>query len=345
MTTASLSSLCTRPTNISSTASNLDWRTSLVTLVALFVPLLLALTRQIRMQERRITRFRFLDLPPELRDLVYEHLLEDPYYPPRPSSPKPGGLRGLSWLVPGRKNAPWATETGERKSNWIFLVNKQIYAEYLDILCKKSRFTLTVSPSNYPKSLTTSPSTPTSPPSKTQKIWQIASKTLEQVRKCDIKLITTSSMLGVPDPRNMAPASWPLAKQVRQELSSVKNVRELNLHVRAIGDPLWNPLWVWYHASQSFKSMGSCSSPSFHEGEGKTTGPKLNRITFSLDTWSPGENYLERDRQGRWGWWCGEGHWVCADGEAGLTVREFCARLYAECRVCRPGSEGEVEDP
>ena len=75
-------------------------------------------------------------------------------------------------------------------------------------------------------------------------------------------------------------------------------------------------------------------------------GPRLEKITFSLDTWSPGENYMAR-RNGVWHWFCGEGHIVGVDGgagEGGLTVREFCGKLYQPCRVCRPEEESEEED-
>lgn len=68
-------------------------------------------------------------------------------------------------------------------------------------------------------------------------------------------------------------------------------------------------------------------------------GPRLTRITFSLDTWSPGENFLERGRDGKreeeWVWYCGKGHSVGRDGGRDVTVREFCALLYRECGVCR----------
>jgi hypothetical protein len=300
--------------------------------------------------------FPFLDLPPELRDLVYENLLEDPYFPPPPTCAKHAGF-GLpsfdfwSTVVPGRRASEVVRAQAKRKSNWVFLANKQTYAEYMDLLVKRTTFHLTVSPANY-QPLTPDPSSPPSTPSDSpapspapqadKRIWHISENTLKSIRKCDIKLITTSSMLGVLDPRTMAPSSWALAHQIKSELSNVSNIRELNLHVKAIGDPLWNPLWVWYHATQSFLPMGHwTSSPSTF------TGPKLNKISFSLDTWSPGENYLERNEDAEWEWRCEKKHCVVKesnpDGKE-TTVREFCARLYMECRECRPELESDDED-
>lgn len=179
-------------------------------------------------------------------------------------------------------------------------------------------------------------------------------------------------MLGVPDPRTMPPASWSLATQIKSELSALSNIKSLNLHVKAIGDPLWNPLWVWFHASQAFVGMGEGEGELLGDDEHEMgiekkkrhTGPRLGKITFSLDTWSPGENHLERlpsptvdgsqqelvsgssssSSNSRWGWFCPEGHCVSDDAGPEQTVREFCARLYTECRVCRPELESDDED-
>lgn len=335
-----------------------------------------------KMQDLNAQPFPFMELPPELRDMVYEYLVEDPYYPP--PAPCTPSSSPLNWLMPSQWPAKITEqEKKPKKGSWIFLASKQIYAEYTEVGCKKSTFHLSVTPTNYPKPIPTTTSTAaitSSPGAAAPSLWKIAPDTLKQIRKCDIKLVITSSMLGVPDPRNMTPDSWALAHQVRAELRHVSKVQELNLHVKAIGDPLWNPLWVWYHASQSFKNMGVAPAPSplpllsptfaptthpsahphphphphsrsrqntpEHKQMDEPTGPKLNRITFSLDTWSPGENYLERDAQsdGQWAWWCTKGHCIGPDGGAEVTVREFCAKLYMECRTCRPELEGEEEE-
>lgn len=339
--------------------------------------------------------FPFLDLPAELREMVYENLIEDPHYPAKERCAKHAGafasVFGHQWSWQAKK-APHE----ERKSNWILLANRQIHEEYMALLARKATFFLTVSPENYthPKALATpepstppaetvetvaplneTPSTvaataqdpalpssaPTEPSPKQSPLWKIAPTTLSPVRRCSLKLITTSAMLGVTDPRTLTPGSWDLAHQVQSELRNVKNVRELNLHVKAVGDPLWNPMWVWFHAMTSFFRMGedvdasinsNADDPSDNKGgdsgDGsgevmkKASGPRISKILFSLDTWSPGENYLARNEEGKWGWYCIKGHRVHEEAGVDLTVRQFCHRLYFDCATCR-GSEAESE--
>ncbi|KAF9695675.1 hypothetical protein EKO04_006351 [Ascochyta lentis] len=286
-----------------------------------------SLQRLRKMQIDNAKTFPFESLPQELRDMVYENLLEDPSYP-APAARQ--STSSLDWMLTGL----WRPSTNEQQatrasdsSNWIFLANKQIYKEYMDMLCKRSTFNLTVSPENY------------QPSSPNDKIWSIAPSTLKQIRKASLQLVTTSAMLGCTDPRNMASSSWALAARLRSELSALESCTHLTLNAKAIGDPLWNPLWIWYHSSQSFKQIGTCASDC-------PTGPVLDKITFSLDTWSPGENYLERDEtnKGAWTWYCMKGHDVGVDGGPEQTVREFCGMLYRECRTCRPVEEGEEEE-
>lgn len=309
---------------------------SLVTLVALIVPFLLlwVVKRYRKMQEENRTPFPFMELPQELRDLVYENLIEDPAYPSPPACQKHTST--MDWMLPGRWSSTSSASQQSKRSNWILLTNKQIYKEYMDLLCKRATFHLTVSPQNYQNPC----SSPTSTSPSNERVWKIAPTTLKQLRSCDLKLIATSSMLGVTDPRNMTSSDWTLAHQIRQELTSLTSVSNLTLDAKAIGDPLWNPLWIWYHACQSFKNMGTPQSDTI------PIGPKLNKITFSLDTWSPGENYLERDigNKGQWTWYCMKGHNVGVDCGVDITVREFCGKLYQDCKVCRPETDSEGED-
>lgn len=362
------------------------------TFLALVIPLVYFLFRQTMSERQDLNahHFPFMELPPELRDMVYGYLVEDPHYPPpAPSTP---GSPLLKWLIPSQWPSAQPTQEEKKlKGSWMFLANKQLYAEFTEVECKKATFHLSVTPANYPKSV---PITPTStaitstPDPTTPSLWKIKPSTLNAIRKCDIKLVISSAMLGVPDPRNMAPDSWTLAHKVRAELKHLSKVQELNMHVQAIGDPLWNPLWVWYHASQSFKNMGVAptpsalplwsptSAPATHPSNhphphphphphsrsranshsrqdtpedkqvDEPTGPKLNRITFGLDSPSPGENHLARDQEndGQWGWWCTKGHYIGPDGGADMPVREFCAKLFMECRTCRPDLESDEED-
>lgn len=264
---------------------------SLLIALAISSPFLI---RTFKMQPKEILPFRFLDLPQELRDLVFEHLIEDPSpsYPPTALSPAKA-LSSFSWLLPQRP-APCS-------SNWIMLASRQVYQEYMDVLCKKGRFCFTVDQNNHTN----------------RNLWPIRTATLNSVRKCDLRLITTSKMLGAVDPRSM-PQGWPLRDKICETLAGVEKAADLNLHVRAVGDPLWNPLWVWFHASQAFKDTGRLC---------------FKRITFSLDTWSPGENHLARNHEGKWCWQCPADHVVATDSGQ-CNVREFCAALYAECEEC-----------
>ncbi|KAF1927085.1 uncharacterized protein M421DRAFT_17075, partial [Didymella exigua CBS 183.55] len=276
-----------------------------------------------KMQEKNSKPFPFESLPQELRDMVYKNLLEDVSYPLQTAAQPASTLNGIFSGLWGAATSTRSTPTHKR-SNWIFLVNKQLYAEYMDMHCKQSTFCLTVSPENHQTA------------DKDARIWTIAPSTLKQIRKAHLEIITTSAMLGCTDPRNMESSSWTLAERIRSELSRLESCTHLTLGAKAIGDPLWNPLWIWFHSSQSFKNIGT--ELSDHHG-----GPTLNKITFSLDTWSPGENYLERDalNKGAWTWYCMKGHSVGIDGGSEQTVREFCGMLYRECRTCRPVEGGE----
>ncbi|KAH8731679.1 hypothetical protein GQ44DRAFT_587567, partial [Phaeosphaeriaceae sp. PMI808] len=289
------------------------------TTAALILPLLL-LYAGIRYRNSRRKPFPFLKLPQELRDMIYNNLIENPAYPPPPACPKQTSR--MDWIRPSQ----WLSAPPSRRpkpSNWIMLANKQIFREYMDLLCKRATFDLTISPLTHP-----------SPDSQIETLLLMPPSALKELRSCNLTLVTTSNMLGVSDPRNMTSSEWTLARQIRQELSSLSNISYLSLNAKAIGDPLWNPLWIWYHACQSFKYMGT------HLSDMGPVGPKLDRITFSLDTWSPGENYLKREGD-VWMWCCMQGHGVVVDGGVDMTVREFCAKIYHECGVCAAEKEGE----
>ncbi|KAL5115479.1 hypothetical protein ACEQ8H_006620 [Pleosporales sp. CAS-2024a] len=309
----------------------------LLTVAALILPLLLfrGIKTLIKMHQRNRRPFPFLELPQELRDMVYHHLIEPhPAFPPRPACPKPAST--MDWmLLSGRWSS--AGSPPKASSTWIMLANKQTYREYMELLCKRATFHLSISPQNYQNPGAATP--PWTRPS-TRRIWQIAPSTLQQIRSCQLELVATSSMLGVTDPRNMTSSDWTLAAQIRSELAPLRNVTRLTLDAKAIADPLWNPLWIWYHACQSFRYMAAPNNNNKPPGG-------LHRITFSLDTWSPGENYLQRDVAnggGAWTWYCVKGHDVGLDCGEDMTVREFCAKLYQECSICRPELDGEHDD-
>lgn len=285
-----------------------------------------AVQRLRKMQEVNAKPFPFESLPQELRDMVYKNLLEDVYYPTTATTQPTSSLNSMFSGLWGATTNTLSTRSPKR-CNWVFLANKRIYSEYMDMHCKHSLFSLTVSPSN------------SAPSGKDSGLWSMAPSTLSRIRNAHLEIITTSSMLGCADPRAMSSSSWTLAAQIRSELSKMASCTYLTLESKAIGDPLWNPLWIWYHSSQSFKNVGTELSDC-------KDGPQLDRVTFSLDTWSPGENYLQRDKgnRGVWTWYCMEGHSVGVDGGCEQTVREFCGMLYRECKICRPVEEGDEEE-
>lgn len=312
--------------------------------LVLGLAIFLAVKKYLNMQHEEPQPFPFLDLPRELRDMVYEHLVEDPVYPP----PRP---------CKKHVSSPWSISTGRQlrtpkpskphhQSNWAFIACKQVYTEYMDLLRKRSTFHMTVSPHNYKAPSTGSSNNANNAFSEKEKeqdnrIWNISPETMSNIRHASLKLVTTSAMLGVTDPRNMTSADWTLGQRIRAELSQLTKVKTLTLDAKALGDPLWNPLWIWFHASQAFKDMGTeASTPSTRKA------PKLSKICFSLDTWSPGENYVARDEKngGVWTWYCMKGHAVGVDGGEEMTVREFCGKLYQECRICRPDLEESEDD-
>jgi hypothetical protein len=317
-----------RKTGISGFAIAAVWLKSRIIVAAILLPfvLLLTLVQYRKMQYQRRKPFPFLELPQELRDMVYEHFLEDPVYP-TPLRPFYQSST-LHWMKPVRWTSFSDSDRKSRDSTWIFLASKQVYAEYMDMLCKRKIFHLSVSPETY-KPIT--PTTPFSPPPTPEdsRVWNISNDTLSKIRTCSLKLVTTSAMLGVTDPRAMTSSSWTLGQRMREQLKHMSSIKTFTLDAKALGDPLWNPLWIWFHASQSFKLLGTEFSDTV------PVGPQLTKITFSLDTWSPGENWLGRDEQGKWMWYCMKDHPVGLDIGAEMTVREFCGSLYRECSVCR----------
>ncbi|KAJ9654977.1 hypothetical protein H2201_008903 [Coniosporium apollinis] len=134
---------------------------------------------------------------------------------------------------------------------------------------------------------------------------------MKSIRKCNLQIIATSRMLGGSDPR-IAPTDSALRDKVARNLREMEKIRDLRLQVQAIGNPLWNPLWVWYHTAQLFKDMEE---------------PRFQGIFFCLDSWSPGENRLVRDKEGQWEWRCPVDHFISKDCGRKQAIREFCATL------------------
>ncbi|KAK0618708.1 hypothetical protein DIS24_g11603 [Lasiodiplodia hormozganensis] len=275
-----------------------NWTLSAWTLalaVALSLPLLLYF------QKRRAAKpepfFNFTGLPAEIRNMVYEEMVDPDCNPSFPTeamrAPRP--LSMASW-IPHRKK-PNYPKYG------ILLASRQLHREFMDVLCKSATFTLNVDRSN----------------EQSANLWPLSRDSVTKVRSCEIRIIATSNMLGSRDPRSM-PRDWGLRDRVSRSLSAMKRVEKLRLHVHAVPDRMWNPLWLWSQVSQQFKDLAE---------------PRFTAITFGLESWTLGENCLKRDADGRWKWTCPANHVVTDDPEGWQPIREFCAALYLECRECQ----------
>ena len=129
-------------------------------------------------------------------------------------------------------------------------------------------------------------------------------------------------------------------------LARMPRLEGARVTVRAAGNQLWNPLWLWHYGSQAFKRLPAAAA------DGKA--PLLRRIDFALDAdikgWLVQElNHLERgcERSGEWEWRCRRGHLVAADEAGAMPIRRFCTMLYRECGVCEPVAAAEAggDDP
>ncbi|CAI6336338.1 unnamed protein product [Periconia digitata] len=333
--------------------------TNLITtgLLALLAALTLYLLQKQNLRPSRHPKhpFPFLALPPELRLKIY------------------------TCFPPG--------ETGNTK---IYLINKQINAEYIHHHATTTRIQLSVSAKNYthPSKPTSSPSSSSTTPPPTQALpplWTLSPTLTQHLQKATIHLTLTSPLLGyssprdivIPSPSPSSPSSFdpatqfPLTQHLTTTLcsSAFPSLKDIHVKIRAIPDPLWNPIWFWYHVSQALKSVA-----------------RIRKISFEVEGWSPGQHGMERRRrtkkplkdlppqkkeeeedeeEEKWTWVCERGHWMADDGPNGggcgnvkgggnagegvmaaiggrarkgeweFSVREFCMRiLYDECGEC-----------
>ncbi|KAF2843656.1 hypothetical protein M501DRAFT_994656 [Patellaria atrata CBS 101060] len=251
-----------------------------------------------RSSQRKPKHFPFLRLPPELRSSIYEYLVEwNPIYPPLPPLPESQLGRLVKWVA---FIVRWNPRYSYR--NPMLLVNRQIHAEFIELLCMRKSFLLKVDKFNQNKEC----------------IWPIPSSTIAQIRKCDLKIIATSDMLEADDPRSIT-EDFSLRDRVCDQLARMVKLQRVNLHIHALGDPLWNPLWMWYYISLAFKDVPNI---------------KFRAITFSLHSISPIPNLLAKNKEGLWEWRCPFGHQIEADANRVQPIREFCSNLYKECETC-----------
>ncbi|PVH97064.1 hypothetical protein DM02DRAFT_533941 [Periconia macrospinosa] len=310
----STKSLLTFPDNPSTNTTKLV--TGSLALLAALLLLLLHHHRTNPYRHAPKTPFPFLSLPAEVRLKVYEYVLEDPSYPvpPHPSTYEYDARR--------QTRAP-------HSKNLLFLANKQIYHEYTHLMATTRTLNLSLSPQNFPPSLSSSPS---SPPQETP-LFPIPPQTAPLYRKAHITLIVTSPMLGVPNPHAMQPGHCNLTRTLCAELNAkLPNVTHTTLHIKAIPDQMWNPIWFWYYVSQTLKN----------ETRPSDGGPRFDVFTFSVNSWMPGQLCMVRSQGGKWMWCCENGHCI-SDVAYDVTVREFCMRiLYEPCReCCSKEKEGE----
>jgi hypothetical protein len=162
--------------------------------------------------------FPFLSLPAELREMVYTQLIdgEVTYPAARPPTKR---LSTMERLISKRST--------RSNSNLIMLANRQIHQEFSAVLCKKAKFRLSLDQWSL----------------KNDRLWDINPEAMQTIRNCELRMVITSNMLGAVDPRQM-PRTWPLCERVCNSLSTCSKLQELSLHIHAIGDPLWNPIWV-----------------------------------------------------------------------------------------------------
>ncbi|KAF2756858.1 hypothetical protein EJ05DRAFT_511639 [Pseudovirgaria hyperparasitica] len=282
---------------------------TLAVAILISVPLLFVYWLSTRPQQE-MKPFPFLNLPAELRDMVYDELLPEEGI----SYPTKTPQRSQTRL--DRFNSLFNRRSSLSKHAGVMMANHQLHREFHDVMSAKSKFTLYVDEHNY----------------KDASLWTISAQMLKSIRRCELRFATTPAMMGTHDPRFM-PLEWALCDRVCEKLRKCERLESVTLHIRPISNPLWNPLWVWYHASQAFKTA---------------EGVKFDSIRFSLDSWTPGENQLGRWLENRlrrssvdglWKWECVRGHFIADDSDTRQPIRDFCGIIYEDCHVCHPPTE------
>ncbi|KAF1986321.1 hypothetical protein K402DRAFT_404412 [Aulographum hederae CBS 113979] len=392
--------------------SNISLATTLATLLATSILIFYVFTNIFtRSTKPEPQPFRFLDLPAELREQVYEYVATDPVYPSHPPTttsrtsagwlrthiraliPAPLSLRVKSTIVssiPISSSLLSPTKPHIRPSSTAVLApptggkallfsSSQLHSEYLSHLLRTRTFHLPLSTFNTtpptpspslspPTSPSPTISTPTTTP--TAPLWPLPPSTLTNLRHLHIPLLATPALLGTHvskfDPRLAPPSlSWPVLDRCVEALEGMRELRTLGVSVRAVGNPLWNPLWLWHFAGVAF--MGGAGrgreegkiEGAGADGEADGDGDEalrekrggiavLDSIRFELDGWTPGENYLARrtatgkngqdtrnSEETEWEWRCPTAHHsIGAVGPGQMPIRQFCAMLYRDCETC-----------
>lgn len=193
------------------------------------------------------------------------------------------------------------------------LVNHQIREEFLQIYCQVSPFRFTLDAS-HPDGAA---------------LWKVSQSSLSQMRSVRLKILANPGIVGDFDPRQVS-GSWTLRDRVFALMASMTKVEDLRLSIQAVGNQLWNPIWLWHYTSQAFKVSEIYA---------------FRRMSFDLEGWNMKEpNHLERNEKGFWEWRCAGNHFVQADTDGPQLIRKFCAALYADCRICDPLPDGDGEN-
>ncbi|RDI82966.1 hypothetical protein Vi05172_g6828 [Venturia inaequalis] len=267
----------------------------------------------------------FFNLPPELRNMVYEHLVV----------PEPKSRNSLPWSLPSLERSlafvakalrlPSSLSPSLPKPRIIYehlntlsLVSRQFQSEFMDVYHRNATFYSTLdasSPGAPQHNVFTNPK---------------ATGALSRVRVASLKILATPGISGAFDPREVnSSGDWSLKNQVFEAMESMKVLRSMSLNIQAAGNQLWNPVWLWHFTSQAFK-------------ESKVMAFK--KMEFTLENWHFREpNHMVRNDEGEWEWRCAMDHYMQDDIPRRLAIREFCGALYDKCDVCEPSEEASSD--
>jgi hypothetical protein len=192
-------------------------------------------------------------------------------------------------------------------------VNRCMLEEFLQIYSQNAIFRFTLDASH----------------AESASFWKVPDHILSSMRTVRLKVLANPGIVGEFDPRRET-GSWNLRDRVFGLIDRMEKLEDLRLSIQAVGNQLWNPIWLWHYTSQAFKVS-----------EVKA----FKRMSFDLEGWNVREpNHLERNENGLWEWRCAENHYVLSDTDGPQPIRSFCAALYAECRICHPTEGSDTED-
>lgn len=246
--------------------------------------------------------------PPEIRLLVFEHLIEDSQreQESRSKSPKPS-VTMVSFIP---KTIRSLIPPPSSLFHSLTLVNHIIRDEFVQIYCQKAVFNFTLEASDVD----------------TDPFWRVSSHVLSQMRTVRLNILANPGTVGEFDPRRVT-GSWKLRDRVFGVMRRMTNLEDLRLSIQASGNQMWNPILLWHYTSQAFKVS-----------EVKA----FKRMSFDLPGWNLREpNHLERNLFGGWEWRCTNNHIIQLDTDGPQPIRSFCAALYNPCRVCDPQQDEE----